>query len=332
MIDIDIEIAKKKSKAILSSIGFSQKEIKSILNSWIFASLSEKYSHGFDRIPWLYQLVLKGKITPNSKIIIENKNSLVSNIVGKRSLGYLAAEIATSEAISITKKNGVGFATAYDTYPTGCMGQYVNTITDHGYIGLVITHSTKRVSPFQGNSNVFSTCGHSFGFPSNNIPYIYDSSVGSITNGQLMIYHKNQKDLPEETVLTESGTDTTKVNSVFDHSGIFNGIIKIAGGINAHKFSGLAGSHELLTQLATLNKPKNISSYSFFMSIDPNLFGEINEYKNLVSEFQKEIKSSNTKGNKVYFAGEQSYLKREKNKNIKQISITKETQLFLDKF
>lgn len=277
-------------------------------------------------------MVENGKIQPNTTISTEHINSLVSNVVGAKSLGYLAAECATQEVIKITKKNGLGFVTAYDVYPTGCMGQYVHTITEAGYIGIVITHSSKRVSPYQGNSSVFSTCGHSFGFPSKDIPYIYDSSVGAITNGQLMLHYKNQKDLPEEIVLTKDGIKTTKVNSVFDELGVFNGIIKIAGEKNAHKFSGFAGSLELLAQLAILNRPHNINSYSFFMSIDPNLFGKSDEYKTLVSKFQDEIKSSNTTGTEVFFAGEQSYLKREKNKKAKRIRITEKTQLFLEQY
>src|SRR5690606_13836203 len=96
---------------------------------------------------------------------------------------------------------------------------------------------------------------------------------------------------------------------------LFDGVIAVAGGIHAHKFSGLAGSLELLAKLALVGK-SGVGSYSFFMSISPQLFGSVTDYQSLVTELQEQILDAKPtkKTKKVYFAGQQSYLKRQQNK------------------
>jgi LDH2 family malate/lactate/ureidoglycolate dehydrogenase len=265
------------------------------------------------------------KVVPDTKITIKN-NGLVTTIEGNKGLGYLAAEKAVQEVIKLGKANGIGFVTVYNCYPTGCMGQYTETIAHENLIGFVITHSPPRVAPHGSTEAIFSTGGHSFGFPSNNIPYIYDSSVGAITNGQIMVLNKLGKNLPPKSVLSKRGTFTENPNDVIDEKGLFNGVIASAGGIHTHKISGFAGSLELLAQLALVGKTKT-GSYSFFMSINPSLFGSPEEYQSLVSELQSQINNSKpTKmGEKVYFAGQQSYIKRQQNREKDSVSISEET-------
>jgi len=309
----------------LKSAHFNEDEVGAIIRSWEYAHLSEKYSHGFDRLPWLLEMVRVQKVVPNTQITIKN-NGLVTTIAGSKGLGYLAAEKAVQEVIKLGKTNGIGFATIYNCYPTGCIGQYTEYITQATLIGFVITHSSPRVAPHGSTEAIFSTEGHSFGFPSNDIPYIYDSSVGAITNGQIMLLNKLGKSLPPKSVLSTNGAFTENLNDVIDEKGIFNGVIASAGGEHAHKISGLTGSLELLAQLALVDKTKT-GSYSFFMSVNPSLFGNPVKYQSLVSELQSQIHNSKSesKDQRVYFAGQQSYMKRQQNKEKDFVSISEET-------
>lgn len=309
----------------LSTIGFNQNEVNAIIRSWEYAQLSEKYSHGFDRLPWLLEMVQAGKVVPNKPLSVKN-NGLVTSIEANKGLGYLAAEKATETVIALGKDKGVGFVTVYNCYPTGCMGQYTEAIAQDGLIGFAITHSPPRVAPHGGSEAVFSTSGHSFSFPSQDAPYIYDSSVGATTNGQIMILHKLGKKLPTGSVLSKNGQFTENTSDVINEKGLFDGVIASAGGIHAHKMSGLAGSLELLASLGLVGKPK-VGSYSFFMAINPELFGTKEEYKSLVSELQEHIVSSKpiTAGQKVYFAGQQSYMKRHQNRKKDQVLLSNET-------
>lgn len=316
----------------LKNCGFSSEEIASTLTSWKYASDSEKPSHGYDRFSWLLEIVKQGTIVPNSKIAISN-SGIYSKLLGTKSLGYLAADLAVGEVIRSARKFNIGIGTVTDCYPTGCMGQYVERITEEGYIGVAISHSPPRVSAFGTADKVFGTMGHSFGFPGTTIPYIYDGSVGALTNGDVMLMHKLQKRLPRAAVFSSKGTFTRDPNDVVDMNEKFTGIISIAGGRSQHKMSGLAGSLELFCRLALVDSDSStsVSSYSYFMAIDPAMFGSAERFKEQVSDLQRSVTSAKRKhGTKrVHFAGEQSYHHRCQNSAKQSVEISEQTYLSL---
>lgn len=327
----NIELKEKVSK-ILASAGFTPEEIISANNAWEYAAFSEKYNHGYDRILWLLEMVKQGKVIPNSPTST-TKKGVISHIVGKRSLGYSAAETAVQLVIGTAKDQGVGITTLVDCFPTGCMGLYTEAITQKNLIGIAISHSPLRVSAFGTTDKVFGTMGHSIGFPSSSIPYIYDASVGALTNGQVMQHHTAKTPFPKDTIFTKDGKATEKPSDVFDENGIFDGIIAIAGGKDAHKISGLAGSLELLTRLALTSRDidLDVSGYALFIALDPSFFGDTEAYKSLVDQLEEKITTARKKDGveNVYFAGQKSYNIRNKNAKTNKVLISDKTYQLL---
>ncbi|MCL4416847.1 MAG: Ldh family oxidoreductase [Actinobacteria bacterium] len=315
---------------ILRNLGFNNNEIDATIRSWSYASLSEKYSHGFDRVVWLIDTVKKGKIIPNSAFKV-SLNGIFADIKGNKSLGYLAAEKAIDVAIEAGRKLGIGVTTISDCYPTGCMGQYTEKITESDLIGIAISHSPLRVAPFGTTEKIFSTMGHSFGFPSSGIPYIHDSSVGAITNGEIMSLHSAKKLLPVGNVYTNEGKSTRKTKDVIDEAGNFIGVIAIAGGRDGYKMSGLAGSLELLANLARINSDSKVDGYSLFMAINPSFFGDKTTFKNMTRDLEERIIKANKlrQESEVFFSGKKSFSLRRKNSRKKTVKISSNTYNFL---
>lgn len=315
------KIIKKKdllrmTKKKLLLLGFSKQEVLATIRSWMFASDSGKLSHGFDRLEWLIDNVSSGKIIPSGEVNL-NKRGFVFNIKGNKTLGYSVAESATKLIIKSAKKNGIGIATFSDCYPTGCMGQYTEEIVKNGLVGFVISSSPPKVSIHGGVSSVLGTMGHSFGFPSEDIPYIYDSSIGAITNGELQKIMKDEMSLPNKTVFNKNGEYAKDGKELVDNLGKFNGVISIAGDRYSHRFSGLGVSLELFCKLALIseNSTSTKTGYSFFMALNPSSFGDENYFRELVYEMQQKVKDSTRlrKDDEIFFAGEKSYKLRQKN-------------------
>jgi len=319
---------KEKIVDILTKAGFNSSEIQATNNAWEYAAFSEKYDHGFDRLPWLIEMVKRGAVIPNSPTTAEKKG-VISHIYGKKSLGYSASLAAVQSVIDTAKDQGIGITTMVDCFPTTCMGQYTEAITKENLIGIAISHSPLRVAAYGTVDKVFGTTGHSIGFPSDTIPYIYDSSVGALTNGEVMQHYATKTPFSKDIVFTKEGKATENPSDVFDEKGIFNGIIAIAGGKDGHKISGLAGSLELLTSLARISRKddKNASAYSLFIALNPEFFGDAAEYKTLVSQLEENITNARKKDGvkNVYFAGQRSYNIRKKNAESKTVLISDKT-------
>ena len=328
------KLLKRQISQGLQAIGFTQEEITATIDSWEYAHGSEKFSHGFDRYPWLIEMVRQNKVIPDTPLQIKH-NRFTTHILGSKSLGYLAAEKGVISSIKYAKKFGIGISTLADCYPTGCMGQYTEQITKADFVGIGISHSPKIVRAYGTRDKIFGTTGHSFGFPSKDIPYIYDSSVGALSNGEIMYLHKTGSPLPPNTTLTEKGIFAKKTKEVISQSGIFQGIINIAGDRYAHRLSGFAGSLELLLRLAIVNYPHkiNMHGYSIFIALDPELFGKRDDYKDLVTQLEKEITMAKKEDDlqRIYFAGQKSYEKRLKNMQKDTVTISQETYKLLFK-
>lgn len=323
---------KKKITNVLQSKGFNSHEIEAANNSWEFASLSEKYSHGYDRISWLLEMVKQEKVRPNSPISF-TKKGIISHIYGEKSLGYMAALDAVRSVTNTAKDQGIGITTIVDCYPTGCMSEYTEALAKENLIGIAISHSPLRVAAYGTADAIFGTTGHSLGFPSDTIPYIYDSSVGAMTNGEIMRHYTTKTPFPKDTVFTQEGKVAKNPSDVIDKNGIFNGIIAIAGGRDAHKISGLAGSLELLTQLALISRKidVNSSAYSLFIALNPSFFGDIDIYKIFVTKLEKQILNARKQNSveAVYFAGQKSHNLRNKNAQLKTVLISDKTYKLL---
>jgi len=104
-------------RACLAHAGFNVNEAEASISSWLFAQDSEKFSHGFIRLPWLLQLVEKGDVIANSKYSVES-HGLTTVIRGEKSLGYYAAQIAVQSCINKARETGFSLATIDDCYPT----------------------------------------------------------------------------------------------------------------------------------------------------------------------------------------------------------------------
>ena len=138
---------------------------------------------------------------------------------------------------------------------------------------------------------------------------------------------------PKDTVFTKEGKATENSSDVIDENGIFNGIIAIAGGKDAHKMSGLAGSLELLTKLALISRKsdENASAYSLFIALNPAFFGDAEAYKTLVTELEDKIITARKKDGveNVYYAGQRSYNVRNKNAQSNTVLLSDKTYQLL---
>jgi len=316
---------RESAGTVLKREGFIDKEIESTLSSWLYAEYSGKASHGFERLPWLLEMVRSGKIIPGRDTAI-TKNGFHIHINGDCALGYSAADLAVSESIRTAAASGVSIVTVSGCYPTGCMGQYTEAIAESGLIGIAISHSPSRVAPYGATSAVFGTTGHSFGFPSaGEMPYVYDSSVGAVTNGDIMKAFRDGAPVPARLFNRADGAEAGSFEEIIATNGMVNGVIGVAGERHAHRFSGLAGSFELLLRLALLpvGSGNRADNYSIFIAIDPGWFGDASAYRDLVHSLQEAVRDARPEhdGERVRFAGEQSWQRRSHNRSAGGIQI-----------
>jgi len=208
---------------------------------------------------------------------------------GGDDLGYLVAMRATEIAIAKARNSGIAVVGASKTHFTGMYTYYLERITEVGFVGMIAGSGPSAVAPFGGTEPRFSTNPFAFGFPTENVPVIWDISTSSTTHAEVLLARRLGKPLPAGQGFDAQGGATTDPAKVLD-----GGAMAVWGG---HRGSGLALSVQLLSMMVgqqnahgTYSEPGDFGT--FIMVVDPGLFGSAEAFREQVSAYAAEIRAA----------------------------------------
>lgn len=207
----------------------------------------------------------------------------------QNTVGYLVAAQATEVAIAKAALTGVGVVGASKTYYTGMFSYYLEKVTRAGYVGLVMGSGTQVVAPHGGTEPQFCTNPIAFGFPSDDVPVIWDIGTSTSTHAEILLAQRLDRPLPEGVGYDAEGRPTTDPFKVLP-----GGAITAWGG---HRGSGLALAIQMMAmmvgqanRLATATEPYDCG---FFLTAwDPGLFGDPAAFRQAISGYVAEVEAT----------------------------------------
>lgn len=319
-----IELIKARAliKEFLIKWGFPVDDVVIILDNMSDAELAGKKSHGFTSIFW-YKDVVNGKYGPlnisgaSPSISRETSSSLVIN--GNEKTGYVVMDFALKKALAKAQNSGIIATSLTKTAPTiGYIGQWCKQVTDKGFVFMAFSNASGSTAPFGATKKVFGTNPIAFGFPTNDVSVIVDMATASTTYANLMRAKILGHNIGVTVGLDAAGNESSDADAIF------------AGGslipFGGYKGSALSFAVELLAGALTGSKTgSNGISYwgTFFLVINPELFGEKSEFYDRVEALRSEIKSANKRPGveEIFTPGERSLKMLEENKSAVEIDI-----------
>lgn len=324
-----ISQAKDLSNKILTKLGFRTEEAELITQNLIEAELVEKKTHGLVRLPAIARLVSIGSIKvidEDIEIISEHPASIHFN--AKYKPGFYAIYKSLDTALEKVKQSGILAVGIKDlAYASGYIGDYARRVAEKDLVFISFHNSQGGLVPFGATKNLWGTNPITISVPSTSAPVILDMASSQTTWGDLMVAKTEGRTIKEGVAIDGEGNLTVDPAKAME-----GGILPFAG----HKGSGLAFIVELLGGALTNSRVGGAVDGgwgSFYMLIDPSIFRDINDFKSDVQKAIDELKSApKAQGVKeIYFPGEQSYLKRNKNLQADQITISDKLMAELEK-
>lgn len=299
---VKIEKLKSLMKSALTSKHYSSSEADKIVEVLMFAELTGKNTQGV--------LKLLGSepaqdIKPKSPPKFSKETELSAVLDGGGSAGPLSAQIATDKVIELANKKGFGIVGMNNTFSSvGAIGYYANKISKAGFVAIVAACSPKSVIHHGGIDPIYGTNPIAFGFPTDDLPIVFDMASSAITWYGLVRSKALGQKLPDNVAIDQAGNVTTDPESAMKGA--------ILPFDRSYKGSGLAMVVELLAGVLTG------ASFSFdegdwgttFIAIDPDLTVGKQEFKKRSSELIIKIRSSQTKnGQQIHIPGLDTELK-----------------------
>ncbi len=291
-----MKIALPKLEKIIKRIlgkEYSAEEVKLIKEPMTFAELIGKPSHGIIRLGAKnYGAFVTHRL---GKPKIREKSPFSAVVEGKNNCGFLVAGLGLQEVIKRAQKTGmaiVGTRQSFNT--TGTLTYYAHAIAKEGLIGIMMTHCSPFVAPFNSQSALFGTNPIAFAFPLKPYPLIFDMATSAISYGDIMKYAAEKRQLPKGVAVDQKGKPTTDPEAAKSGS-----ILPFDG---SYKSSGLGMVVELLAGLLTGSSflgqhPKN-GWGNLLIALKPDLFLPPSKYKKNVQEFVSFLYSAKTRDGK----------------------------------
>ncbi|HID57054.1 TPA: Ldh family oxidoreductase [Candidatus Poribacteria bacterium] len=281
-----IQAQKLKQIAIsyLERSGIPSDHALIIADVLVEAELRGKSTHGVIRLEGIrsrYQRVQRSEI----KVVRRLANHIL--IDGGNNPGYVVGYLAAQRAIGLARRNGSAMVGAFNTTHCGMLGYYTDMIRREDMIGIATCNCYPRVTPFGGVEPIFGTNPLSVAIPTKDEdpPLLFDASLASITNGQLMLMGEKGGRIPPGLAFDERGDPTD------DPKKALSGAVRPFGG---HKGYGLMFISQILTTAllgATLTPPIGREYGFLIMAINPEIFIPIDRFKEEVSRLIERIKS-----------------------------------------
>lgn len=294
MVTVGSEKLEKLVCDIFKAHDITSKDASCIAKHLVLANLRGVESHGVIRVKsYIERLKLK-LVESDNKIHIEKDFPSFCKVNGGNNLGIIVATKAIDIAINKAKVTGLACVGVYNSNHCGMLADYTSKIASAGYIGFAVSNAPASMAPWGAKEKYFGTNPISYAIPTfTNQNIIFDMATSIVARGKITYALKNNLEIPVGWAMDNAGKVTTNPQAALE------GVVLPVGG---PKGSGLALLVDILSSIVSgaafgtnvgsmkqEEKKQNVGHFFFVMR--PDLFVEIDSFKNNIQKLKYDIKN-----------------------------------------
>ncbi len=285
-------------------------------------------SHGIARLKTIYyDRIREGIQFPNAPFEIVREGPTTAVVDGNNGMGHVIAKKSMAIAIEKAKKFGMGMVAVRNSTHYGIAGYYVMMAAEAGMIGMTGTNARPSVAPTFGIENMLGTNPITFGLPTDEeFPFVLDCATSLTQRGQIEVYAREGRDIPEGWVIGENGKARTDSKQILGDLVKGKAALTPLGGIGdetaGYKGYGYSTVVEILSaalqggnflkMLVGMENGKKVPYRlgHFFIVMDISAFTDLQEFKKTAGSILRQLRASKKMPgrDKIYTAGEKEYL------------------------
>lgn len=277
-------------EAILIGWGMPEETAEQTADVIAWADLHGIDSHGLSTMTMYHERWKNGRINMSARPEIIRETPVSALIDGDGGLGHATSIFAMETAIAKARVTGMAVSSVRNSAHFGACGYYTEMAADANLIGLVTsTTSIIQVAPAGGRSARLGTDPISFSAPGiEGQPFLLDMATTTAAFGK--VRNKSNEGLPTPAgwLVTKDGVPSTDPAEVIERGGSLTPLGGSPEGSH-HKGYGLAvmvnilsaclSGSTLITSPMHMKQPYGQDISHFFMTIDPGLFRDIDDFR-----------------------------------------------------
>ncbi len=195
---------------ILINAGFSADQGTAIGRTIAAGERDACKSHGVYRVEGCLRTLKLGKVVPDVVPVLTVDEGSVVRVDAKGGFANLAFEIGLPALVERTRKLGFAALVINDCTHFAALWPEVEALAAEGLAGMAMCPSYATVAPAGGNKPLLGTNPFAFGWPRpGQSPYVFDFATSVAARGELELYRRAGKQLPEGWAIDAEGNPTT---------------------------------------------------------------------------------------------------------------------------
>ncbi len=290
MVRIGREEVERFVRAVLECKGVPPEDAGIVADCLTMANLSGIDSHGVVRLAHYVRRLEFGSIKSKPHIKIERRSPSILYVDGDDGFGHIVGYRAVQEAMDVCRQQGTVTVAIGGSSHFGPASYFLQEPVAAGLAGMVMTNTDALIVPYGAARRFFGTNPIAFGFPAPAAPVMLDISTSTIAYGKIALAQKENRPIPQDWALDESGRPTTDPHAAA-------GMHPLAG----HKGSGLALTIDVMCALMTgmpfgphinrmyfeLEEPRRLGHFMTFW--DVSRFVPLEEFKKRIGQMIDEL-------------------------------------------
>ncbi|MFQ3365275.1 MAG: delta1-piperideine-2-carboxylate reductase [Oceanospirillaceae bacterium] len=261
---------------VLSHAGFGQAHTLAIAKMLYTCQLDDCQSHGLFRLFMCIETIKAGTIDPHILPTVNATDASIIHADAQGGMSLLAIDSAMPKLIEKTRKHGIAALVVNRCFHFSALWPEVERLSKAGLAAMAMVPSHAWVAPAGGIRGSLGTNPLAFSWPRlGQDPFTFDFATSGFARGEIELYKRAGKSLPEGVAIDKHGQPTTDAQAALD------GAMLTFGG---YKGSALSIMIELLAG-PLIDDMTSLESMAFaagtggapchgeiILAFDPNLF------------------------------------------------------------
>jgi L-2-hydroxycarboxylate dehydrogenase (NAD+) len=300
------------------ALGFPAHDSQIIAQLMAQADLQGSDGHGIFRLVPYAKRIRAGAINRHPEIKVVKEKSAMALIDGDNGMGHLVMKFAAELAIEKAKKTGIAWVGSQYSNHAGPASLYAKMALEHDLLGLYFAvGNANHLPPWGGLDMLLSTNPIAAAIPTlHEIPIVLDMATTVAAYGKVKAKAQKGEMMPMGWMVDREG------NPLLDPKESDKGFLLPIGGYKGYGLSMIVGILAGTLNGAAMGRDvidfnKDATSITntgqAVVMIDPDAFGDIQEFKRQTDRLIQEIKNSKKMPgvDRIWLPGEQSYLKKQ---------------------
>lgn len=209
-ITLSLEDVKTLSLSVLTQNGYSEAHAAAITDVIYACQLDDCHSHGLFRLFMCVDTMQGGQVDGHALPTITEPGPSVVKADANKGISLLALNDSMPRLVEKAKTQGMAALAINNCFHFSALWPEVEMLSQHGLVGIAMVPSHAWVAPAGGTRGTLGTNPLAFSWPrQGKDPFTFDFATSQFARGEIELYRRAGKPLPEGVAIDNNGKPTT---------------------------------------------------------------------------------------------------------------------------